>query len=220
MNEIFEKLGIYDFVAVLLSGSCIMTATLWLNERIWKYELPSLKEGKKTFVFFICSYLVGVCMQEITSYIYKAIDKNNKVLSIAYGAEESEKVSHYSLTEYEREKVKKNAKQYLKETKTDLELEEIYNCCKFYLIKQGKGIEQMDKQQAIYGFSRSVGGYFCVMGIVGGYFTQEKRIFLILLVIGIVMIYRCVRFARMRYVSIMRNFCYTYEEQNSFHFGA
>ncbi len=215
MNEIFEKLGIYDLVAVLLSGSCIVTVTLWVNERVWKYEFLPLEGVEKTFVFLVFSYLFGVCMQEITSFIYKAIDKNQKVLSIAYGAKNPEKVSHYSLTEYERKKVEKNVKQYLKIEKKDLELEEIYNCCRYYLIKQGRGIEQTDKQLAIYGFSRSVGGYFLALGLFGGYFEQKKTIFVISFIIGIIMIYRCIRFARMRYVNIMRLFCYTYEKKQA-----
>lgn len=42
LNEIFEKLGLYDLVAVLLSGICIMVMTLIINPFTWKLPLVEI----------------------------------------------------------------------------------------------------------------------------------------------------------------------------------
>ena len=54
LNEIFEKLGLYDLVAVLLSGICMVVMTLIVNPFIWKAPLVDIFLLDTIPVFLLC----------------------------------------------------------------------------------------------------------------------------------------------------------------------
>lgn len=233
METAFEKIGIYDLIAVFLLGACSITVTCYLNGMIWENKILTTRVSgiNSTITFWVFSYLVGVFLLELSSLIYKLADQNRRVLIKAYGDNDKhgwikqieirtkeyqkKKNEHYTLTDFERQKIQEKVKELLNISKNGvIELEEIYDCCKYYLIKSNEYKKIADKDQAIHGFSRGMGLYFVIMGCIVLCTTDEKVIFLIMFLAGILMSYRSVRFARIRYVNIMRIFLYTYSNKS------
>ena len=105
MNQILDKLGIYDLIGVLLSGISITFFTMiviWegnpdllnINLRIQKDEMVP---------FLIISYFVGLVFQEISSILHKRIiyPENKLLRKTLYTKENSLKY----ITGYEIDKI-------------------------------------------------------------------------------------------------------------------
>lgn len=81
MSEILEKFGIYDLLAVLLSGICITTMSLFIAQVVFEKETTLELIVNESLLFLVLSYLTGLIFQEIGSLIQKEfIFKNNKLL--------------------------------------------------------------------------------------------------------------------------------------------
>ena len=84
MSKILDKLGIYDLVAVLLSGISISTFTILVLQLIYKIQIDTNLQVNETLLFFVLSYFLGLIFQEISSFIQnKSTHKNNRLLKAA-----------------------------------------------------------------------------------------------------------------------------------------
>lgn len=84
MNQILDKFGIYDLVAVLLSGICIVTFSIIADKALFQSELLDSLEIDDTLFFLVISYFVGLLFQEVGSALQKEIfQKNNSLLKKA-----------------------------------------------------------------------------------------------------------------------------------------
>lgn len=208
VNEIFNKLGIYDLVAVLLSGICIMVLSISVNS-FFKAELLSFIAAEDTFSFLIISYFVGLVFQELGSLFHKkVICKNNKLLLQVLNT------SNNFLTQSEKDGIFRAVKMKLPQ-KEGFNEEILYNYCKFYLISNGN-TARVDKDQSIYGISRSLSLYFFVLslGIVHESICTQNVLYFIYaefaFALSVLLHYRCIRFAKMRYAFIFRSFYYSF----------
>ncbi|MBR4981565.1 MAG: hypothetical protein IKY94_03280 [Lachnospiraceae bacterium] len=207
-----KKLGVYDLVAVLLTGICINI--LIYSTIIFLFpDIASKWIVLKNIVFFLVfSYLVGIVVQEIGSFINSHIfDKKNKLLEKVFDGKEK-----YSLTEKERNEVQEIVKEEL--DFKEIPNEEIcYNYCRYYLMKYGS-MARTDKDQSIAGMSRGLAIYFFLNGIfLFCYAILNEEIglgiiviSLLSLVLGVLLYYRNIRFVKMRYLNIMRAAYYNY----------
>lgn len=219
MNEIFDKLGLYDTIAVLLSGICMTVVTLIFNQYVWKISSDTFGILDNSLVFLVASYLVGVIFQELGSLIMGAIFKDDKLLKEAMCADgpEYDKDYRYVLTETERIRLN----EIFHASKTD-GIDDLYkyNFCRFYLLKKKKGMSRPDKDQALAAFSRSMILYFVGLAVLIVCTTSDALIRagggISTVILGVLFYYRYVRFTKMRYIYIIRNFLYFYEiDQNN-----
>lgn len=160
MNQVLDKLGIYDLVAVLLSGICIVTFSAIADKALFQSELLDSLKIDDTLIFLVVSYFVGLLFQEVGSALQKEIfQKNNNLLKRAL---DTAKVpTHQFLTSEEKNNVSQIIQKELAlENPPDISL--LYNYCKYYLVINGCMVSA-DKNQSISGLSRSLSLYFLVL---------------------------------------------------------
>lgn len=213
MNQILDKLGIYDLTAVLLSGTIIVTFSVLTGKVLFHIELLDAFEVDNTLFFLVISYFVGLVFQELGSMIQKLIIcRNNRLLIRALDTSLTH--SHQCLTTEEMNSVYGIVKKELAlEGLPNIAV--LYNYCKYQLIINGD-MSKMDRDQSIAGLSRSVSLYFFVLFVI----VYLKAIDLqstiyfgyafVALMLSIMLGYRCARFITMRYVDIIRTFYYKY----------
>lgn len=116
MSQILEKLGIYDLLAVLLSGISILTFTLLSLDLVCNIQIRSI-EVNESIVFLVVSYFMGLIFQEVGSFIQNyALFKKNTLLDDALKAEDD---SHIKLSCLERKQIDEYVKEKLPAGKTD-----------------------------------------------------------------------------------------------------
>lgn len=217
MNQVFDKLGIYDLVAVLLSGICITTFSLLADQVVFQSQLSNFLKVEDTILFLVISYFIGLVFQELSSILQKQIThKNNKLLLKAL---DTSKKSHQFLTQEEKDGI-------VQAVQTELALkmipneEILYNYCKFYLISTGN-TARADKDQSTFGMSRSLSLYLFGLSLFMAYSairTQNTMHFVYavgILALSVLLYYRCIRFAKMRYIYILRSFYYSFLQNKS-----
>lgn len=224
LNEIFEKLGLYDLVAVLLSGICMVVMTLIVNPFIWKAPLVDIFLLDTIPVFFLVSYVVGVLFQEIGSLILRCLDRNDILLKQTIPQEKNVKSLDYriSLSELEKQQLKSVCSIVIPEKNSINDIDEnyMYNFSKFYLIEKKKEMQRSDKDQTIAAFSRSLALYFFLLAalLFLSPSNLEMRIWIVAVVVSlllaILMSFRVIRFMKMRYVTIMRRCLYSYDMES------
>lgn len=225
MNQIFDKLGVYDLMSILLSGICITTFSLGIVTFI--FQLPWLSSLRlimeDTIPFLVISYLVGLFFQELSSLLYNLffLRKGNKLLEKAFDTSDhmfpcltvNEKKAICTIVEntLERESSKK--------IKIDQEV--IYNFCKFYLINNNY-MTRANMDQTTFGLSRSLSLYFfCAAFVIFVYGCTLTTISIpligsgiILFLISALLYFRCIRFAKLRYVNMLRAFYYSWLQRD------
>lgn len=107
MNEIFEKLGLYDLAAVLLSGICMVVVTLITVQYVWKIPTYRLLMLSNPLVFFTVCYLCGIIFQELGSALMRYFFKDDKLLKRTFDSEKSErkKDDKYVITDAEKKQL-------------------------------------------------------------------------------------------------------------------
>lgn len=89
----------------------------------------------------------------------------------------------------------------------------IYNYCKFYFIRNCK-TSKIDKDQSLSAMSRSLSLYFIFQTIailysfLSGITLIKVFLFVTSIMLSILLYYRCIRFAELRYIYIFRTFYY------------
>lgn len=97
VNQILDKLGIYDLTAVLLSGTIMVTFSVLTGKTLFYAELLDYFEIDNTLFFLVISYFVGLVFQELGSMIQKLIIcRNNRLLIRALDTSRTH--SHQCLT--------------------------------------------------------------------------------------------------------------------------
>ena len=209
MNKMLNKLGVYDILAVLMSGIVISTFSAFILRYIYYIKIPFEWRFNQIILILIASYFCGILFQESGSFIQKKlIFRKNGLLKKALSVEDND---HGRLTLFEKEKIYKYVKHKLKLKKDNHSV--IYNYCKFYLLKNGK-IEKIEKDQSLSAMSRSLSLYFAILTVFAFItfifdlnLTKLALMFCSML-FSVVLYYRSVRFAIIRYTNIFRTFYY------------
>ena len=211
MSKILDKLGIYDMVAVLLAGINISTFSIIVMQLIYKIPIDVSLQVNETLLFFVLSYFLGLIFQEISSLIQKKIThKNNRLLKAALKTSNN---SHIYLTDTEKDGVYDYIIGKLQLNSDDDNNNVVYNYCKFYIL-ENIDTTRIDKDQSISSMGRSLSLYFAVLAsvvLINIFFqpSLEKIVLVIISVcFSILLYYRCIRFAKLRYINIFRTFYY------------
>lgn len=160
MSDVLEKLGIFDLLAVLLTGVSVLTVSLLVFEAVCLNAVEVELETEKALPFFVLSYLCGIALQEIGSRMEK---------------------QHFHggiWTVFERDMLAaddylSDTYQYLKKTLgapestegTDTHHNIVYDYCKRYA-QEKKATSQIDRFTCICVMSRSLSLYFCLLAYV------------------------------------------------------
>lgn len=212
MDKILERLGIYDLVAVLLSGMCMVVFSVFLTKFIWNMDLSSILNLDETIYFLVISYFIGIVFQELGSNIQHIIFSKNELLEDVFHSDSKEYVT---LAEDEKSAIREAAKEKFKLDK-EPSVEMLYNACKFG-IDTKELHARADKDQAIMAMSRSLSLYLFGASVLlilrfiicKNNITWPLIICLVLmLAVSVVMYRRFIRFTKMRYIYILRAFYY------------
>lgn len=109
LDNILSRLGIYDLMGVLYTGT-IISVTLWfINDlfNIVNFQFETL-DVNGTFLFIVISYFLGLVFQEVGSFISKSIFFRKKLLHIAMRSKENDL---YLMSEAEMKLLKKELKE-------------------------------------------------------------------------------------------------------------
>lgn len=216
MHKVLDKFGIYDLVGVLLSGISICTFSLLVLQLVYNIRIDMGLQINKALTFIVLSYFVGLIFQELSSLIQKKITfRNNALLKQSLNTSEK---SHILLTQKERDGI-------YSYVKIKLNLDEdndnvVYNYCKFYVI-ENYDTTRIDKDQSLSAMSRSLSLYFLILSIsvLITAFINPKPLYIFLIFLSalfsVLLHYRCIRFAKLRYIYIFRTFYYNVVVQNN-----
>ena len=58
MDKVLEKLGIYDLLAVLLTGICMVVFSVLIANALFQYDVSGLLKGSSKF-FRVCQSFLG-----------------------------------------------------------------------------------------------------------------------------------------------------------------
>ena len=110
LDNILSRLGIYDLMGVLYTGT-IISVTLWFINSV--FDIVNLQfqalDVNGTFLFIVISYFLGLVFQEVGSFISKSIFfRKNKLLHIAMRSKENDP---YLMSEAEMKLLKKKLKE-------------------------------------------------------------------------------------------------------------
>ncbi len=211
MSDILEKFGIYDLLAVLLSGICISTFTVLVLQFVYEISIDVNTQINETLLFFVVSYFLGLIFQEISSFIQKKILKrNNRLLQSALKTSNS---SSFQLTNTEKNGVYAYVVDVLELDPNEENDNTVYNYCKYYVL-ENKNTSLIDKDQSISSMGRSLSLYFAILSFmiyINNIFQPsiiKNALVISSIFFSVLLFYRYVRFAKLRYVNIFRLFYY------------
>lgn len=212
LDNILSRLGIYDLMGVLYTGT-IIAVTLWCVNGVFdivKLQFDSL-DVNGTFLFIVISYFLGLVFQEIGSFLSKSFFfRKNKLLHTAMGSKESDP---YLMSEAEMKLLKKKLKEDHSYDNNIADISYIYNYCKSYCFEHCD-VSLIDKDQSIAAMSRSLSVFFSALSVfifIIVFFNNGIRyIWLvpILMFLAVLMFIRFKRFTIIRYVRILRAYLY------------
>lgn len=231
LDKILDKLGIYDLLAVLLTGVIISVTTI-LYSRFLDFQFVNdlTFDTNGVLLFLLISYFIGLIFQELGSSIQKhfIFKKNKLLLDTIYHKEPvklfglkilEEKNDYVYLTEFEWRRIVRFVNRKLNLNRNSCYVEVIYNYCKHHVLYD-KDSARLDKDQSMSAMGRSLSIYFffCFIFFLGGYiskgfnlcFWDINYVYIIYLNISLTLILflRGIRFAKMRYAKILRLFYY------------
>lgn len=230
MEKAIDHLGIYDLMAVLFSGICILvlSSLIFLPFSNLSGVIESECNESLSFViyFLTISYFIGIIFQELGSIITKKFYK--KILTDSFRPSENERGV---LTVEESNELEGIVSKELNFDFSSCKNKEIiiYNYCKFHLISTNS-MSASNKDQSIAGLSRSLALYFFIIAIsfltCFIFFSAQKAycfiIFLVSTALTVLFYYRYIRFIKYRYTFVFRSFYYQhtqYEKQISHNFS-
>ena len=116
------------------------------------------------------------------------------------------------ITEHEKKKIYSYLENVLLIKSKSEKDEVIYNYCKYYMMEKNK-TASIDKDQSLSGLSRSLSLYFFLLGIalfvLEDFQMDHKNLIVVIsLAISVLLYFRCIRFAKMRYSKVLRLFYY------------
>lgn len=213
MDAVFEKLGVYELFSIFFAGSVITYSSIMLNDRYFDFDILLSKNGlNSTFLFILISCFVGFLFQELGSIVNRYIIFRGKgLLKDAYSIEKTGVNHHLSTQEFEKLEAlfKKN---------NIIDLEEKYNTCKYYIIKNGNA-SKMEKDLALSSMSRSFFIYFFIISfllLIKMIANMDECMVIPLALsffVSVLMFLRQKRFAIMRYVSFFRTYLYDHKDK-------
>ncbi len=214
MNTILDKMGIYDLVAVLLSGmSTLIFSTIWV-QILYSVDVKPYIDTFSTVSFIVISYFFGLLLQEIGSLIMKLFTQKDFLLKLTIkpSAKNNSSLAYAEVNDVCSYVLKK-----LKLNSNDVNYKVIYNYCVNYYRAIGD-VSKIDKDQSLAAMSRSFSIYFFSMAIICSIFEVPHKPLqiVVFILLGLIFAYRNYRFIKLRYVYIIKYFYYNVVNKKSY----
>lgn len=211
LDIFMEKLGIYDLIAVFMTGAIVLAISIEIDTALIKSGLTDFINANDMIIFLVFSYFIGAILQEITSFIHRVfLFKNNKLLNQVFSAKN---ILDYYIS---KDEIKKLRTLVAKKAGDDVKYDNvfIYNMCKTYIEKSVYN-SRINLDQAIAGLSRSLSFYLILLAVTMLILTLKRYNMMACLIIAtassivsVLLFFRCVRFTKMRYSYILRTYLY------------
>lgn len=176
MDNLFDKMGLYDFWGTFVPGFIGGTVFLNILEYLKGEDVYQFEMGLSFVVYIIYSYLLGIFLHEIGHFIQDRIIYRTKPLPIVNKFQNSgepfdvflDKNSLF-LSEEEKNKYMDLFQQWCEEHEIPpnvwSELPRFFfNYCDYY-IEQNGGNTKASKMQSLYGMSRSLFVFFGLLTV-------------------------------------------------------
>lgn len=217
IDKILERLGLYDLVAVLLTGVCVIVLSTLIGKYYWQTDAIEELILDKTIYLLVLSYFIGVILQECGSRLQRWRFEKNELLEAVFKDKDEKNTtsSHVTLAEDEAEAVCALVKEKLGNSEEPSK-EMVYNYCKFGLTSK-EHQARAEKDQALLAMSRSLSIYFffaSLAALAGSVVKGGGRSFWgiagIILMFGLIRLFygRFIKFTKLRYAYILRAFYY------------
>lgn len=210
MKDLLNKFSIFDFIAILLSGTCICTIMLLTLYFVYNIKFSISLGIDNNILFFVVSYLLGIIFQELGAFLYnKIIFKNDMLLRRTLNL----KLKNTLLSVDE----KKSVYRYFKKKHNVLDERTIYNYCKIYVFNKykkqehdrGISLSAMSRSLSVYSFMTFITMIVLLFFEISNINYTYLYIFLILLpLLSLIFFVRYLYFTNNRYANILHTFYY------------
>lgn len=213
MDNIIDKLGLYDFFGVLIPGMTFLIILSYIDFQIVEGMLPFSSSIFQVIIFVLISYILGTLIQEIASFL------DEKFTKMRIRAREQFLGNNPLFKGGELLEVKKVANKLLKKDKsnncfTNIECSKVFYECKAYLENNGK-MGKADRLDAVFAMSRdfiicNIGLLLCLIYTIRDsqwYFRHLDVVIIIYLILSSVIFYRRAnRYSEIRVRTILRQY--------------
>lgn len=212
MENALNRVGLYDFFTILLSGMTAIIIDYCVNTDLERDFTKILDDKFSNIIaFLLISYFIGMILQEISSFFDKKINifKFRQKAMRTFLNEHNKVVKNkIELKEYQKLANEILKKDQTPEEYTEEECEYVYYYCKTQLELNCKS-DKMEKINATYGISRSL--MFALIIIIGiRYLYYNKPLSVIIFGVLCMVIFflykRCKRFSEYRVRVILRQY--------------
>lgn len=204
MDNIFEKIGIYDFWGTLVPGFIGITIYNLQNENLFKLD------SEQSFlyslvIYVVISYIIGIILHEVGNFVQNHIVyRNDKEPYDVYLLDDC-----MIFNDIEKELYKKSYLKWLNKNSIEQETAKnscrlFFNYCDYYIENKSKSAKAK-KMQALYGMSRSLFVLFFLITLFNLFKTNFLNFF-VDSVLTIILYNRMKRFNIIRLKVVMRTF--------------
>ena len=210
-DKVFDKLGLYDLIGVLLPGVIACAVSLIIDEALIGFGLNRYLNPDDLFIFLLVGYLAGVILQELGSLAMMFLDRGQRMLHKALTPLDDSKI-HISTEEWDLIE-SSVAMKLSKEKPIDKNL--LYNHCK----NAGGNTMLAANDQSVAAMSRSMAVYFSILSLLlmGGVLVTKEFGEIVAacmsLSLALLLWKRSERFYVIRYIRIVRAYYYRKPEQ-------
>lgn len=156
MDSALEKVGLYDFFGVFLTGILVVALALFLNLPLTPLFVNTENSVINLILFILECYFIGVVLQEISSVIDANFFKFQKSARSSFLNDNNKIIKN----EWELQAFRHSANKILKINEIDhnyttSENEYVFFYCKSFLEIEGKD-DAVERINSLYGMSRSL----------------------------------------------------------------
>lgn len=211
MDSALDKVGLYDFFGVFLSGMLAVVISYYVGIPIMIFTENKDNDFITVLVFLLGSYFIGLVLQEASSLLDKKIkyfkfrekartnflNINNSVVKNALELKDYQVLANEILSKNEAS-----------ETYSNAECEYVYYYCKTYLELHCKN-DKVSRINSLYGMSRSLLLVLPIITIGYIYFNYKSLNLLLvgsLCALAVLFYKRCKRFSKYKVRVILRQY--------------
>lgn len=204
MDNIFEKIGIYDFGGTLMPGFIGIIIYNLQNGSIFKLD------SEQSFlyslvVYIVLSYILGTILHEAGNFIQNYIVyRNGKEPCDVYLLDDCKILNDVEKEIYKKLYLKWSKKNNIKQDLTKNSCRLFFNYCDYYIENKSK-CAKAKKMQALYGMARSLFVLFLVISLINLFRTNYINFFIDLF-LTIIFYNRMKRFNIIRLKVVMRTY--------------
>lgn len=211
MDSALDKVGLYDFFGVFLSGMLAVVISYYVGIPIMIFTENTDNNFIAVLVFLLGSYFIGIVLQEASSLLdkkFKYFKFREKARTDFLNTNNSVVENTLELKDYQVLANEILSKNQASETYSNTECEYVYYYCKTYLEVHCKN-DKVNRINSLYGMSRNLLVALPVIIVVYIYFNYKSLNILIvgsLCVLAVLFYNRCKRFSKYKVRVILRQY--------------